>query len=58
LLHAQVASAIQHADVRERILRAGAEPVGGTPQAFDAFIAQEKERLGNVIRKARISLDD
>jgi tripartite-type tricarboxylate transporter receptor subunit TctC len=57
-LHAQVSSAIQHADVRERIVRAGAEPVGGTPQAFDAVIAQERKRLGEVIRKAKISLDD
>jgi tripartite-type tricarboxylate transporter receptor subunit TctC len=58
MLHQQVASAIRHPEVRSRIERAGAEPVGGTPQAFDAFIAQERARLGDVIRKAKISLDD
>jgi tripartite-type tricarboxylate transporter receptor subunit TctC len=58
LLHAQTTKAIHHPEVRERIQRAGAEPVGGTPQAFDAFIGKEKARLGNVIRKAGISLDD
>lgn len=57
-LHAETAKAISLPDVRERITRAGAEPVGGTPQAFDAFIAAEQQRLGNVIRKAKITLDD
>jgi tripartite-type tricarboxylate transporter receptor subunit TctC len=57
-LHAETAKAINLPDVRERITRAGAEPVGGTPQAFDALIAAEQQRLGNVIRKAKITLDD
>lgn len=57
-LHAETAKAINLPDVRERITRAGAEPVGGTPQAFDAFIDAERRRLGNVIRKAKITLDD
>jgi tripartite-type tricarboxylate transporter receptor subunit TctC len=57
-LHAEAAKAINLPDVRERIIRAGAEPVGGTPQAFDALIAAEQQRLGNVIRKAKITLDD
>ncbi len=57
-LHAETAKAINLADVRERITRAGALPVGGTPQAFDAFIGAEQQRLGGVIRKAKISLDD
>jgi tripartite-type tricarboxylate transporter receptor subunit TctC len=55
-LHAEAAKAINLAEVRERILRAGAEPVGSAPQAFDALIAAEQQRLGNVIRKAGISL--
>jgi tripartite-type tricarboxylate transporter receptor subunit TctC len=57
-LHTETAKTIQLPDVRERITRAGAEPVGGTPQAFDAFIAAEQQRLGGVIRKAKITLDD
>ncbi len=50
--------AIQAADVRERILRTGATPVGGTAQAFDAFIAAEQQRLGRVIREAKVTLED
>ena len=57
-LHTEAANAINRVEVRERISRAGAEPVGGTPQAFDALIAAEQLRLGNVIRKAGISLDE
>ena len=57
-LHTEAANAINRAEVRERISRAGAEPVGGTPQAFDALIAAEQQRLGAVIRKAGISLDE
>ena len=57
-LHAETARAINLPEVRERISRAGAEPVGGTPQEFDALIAAERQRLGNVIRKAKISLEE
>ena len=57
-LHAEAVKAIKHPEVRERISRAGAVPAGGTAQAFDAFIAAEQQRLGEVIRKARISLDN
>jgi hypothetical protein len=34
----------------------GAVPVGGTPREFDAFIAAERARPGNGIRKAGVSL--
>jgi len=54
----EAANAIKRAEVHERISRAGAEPVGGTPQAFDALIAAEQQRLGSVIRKAGIPLDE
>jgi len=57
-LHAETARTINLPEVRERISRAGADPVGGTPQAFDALIAAEQQRLGEVIRKAKISLED
>jgi len=56
-LQAEASRAIHFPDVRERISRAGAEAVGGSPRDFDAFIAAEQKRLGDVIRKARISLD-
>jgi len=57
-LQTEARKAVNLPDVRERIIRTGAEPVGGTPQAFDALIAAEQRRLGDVIRKAKISLED
>jgi tripartite-type tricarboxylate transporter receptor subunit TctC len=55
-LHEESAKAVRLPEVRERIEREGAVPVGGTPREFYAFIAAERARLGNVIRKANISL--
>jgi tripartite-type tricarboxylate transporter receptor subunit TctC len=57
-LNAETARIIGLPEVRERISRAGAEPVGGTPQAFDALITAERQRLGNVIRKAKITFEE
>lgn len=57
-IHGDTVKAINAVDVRERILRTGAVPVGGTAQAFDAFITAEQQRLGRVIREARVTLED
>lgn len=56
-IHTETVKAIHAPDVRERILRTGAAPVGGTAQAFEAFIAAEQQRLGRVIREAKVTLD-
>lgn len=57
-LYKETVKAINLPEVREQISRAGAVPVGGTPQEFDALITAEQQRLGNVIRNARISMED
>ena len=56
LLHAEIVKALNLPDTRERIVRTGAVPVGDTPEAFDAFIATERTRLGEVISKTGIVL--
>ena len=56
LLHAEFVKALNLPDTRERILRTGAVPVGDTPEEFDAFIAKERTRLGEVISKTGIVL--
>jgi tripartite-type tricarboxylate transporter receptor subunit TctC len=43
-------------DVRDRVLKTGAVPAGDSPTAFAAFIARERERLGEVITKTGIVL--
>ncbi|HVR51975.1 MAG TPA: tripartite tricarboxylate transporter substrate binding protein [Pseudorhodoferax sp.] len=41
-------------DVRERMLAAGVEPVGGTPEQFTAFISSEMVKWGKVAKAAGI----
>ncbi|PZP99037.1 MAG: ABC transporter substrate-binding protein [Variovorax paradoxus] len=41
-------------DVRERMLAAGVEPVGGTPEQFANFIASEMVKWGKVAKAAGI----
>ncbi|MFT3718439.1 tripartite tricarboxylate transporter substrate binding protein [Pseudorhodoferax sp.] len=41
-------------DVRERMLAAGVEPVGGTPAQFSAFIQSEMVKWGKVAKAAGI----
>jgi len=38
-------------------LNDGAEPVGGTPEQFAVHIKSEKQRLGKLIRDAKIHLE-
>jgi tripartite-type tricarboxylate transporter receptor subunit TctC len=49
-LNADINHVLEMRDVRERITELGAEPVGGTAEAFGAFIRAETERWGRLIR--------
>jgi tripartite-type tricarboxylate transporter receptor subunit TctC len=50
----EIANAIQLPDVREYMVKEGAEPVGSTPQEFAAFFKSEVSRYAQVIRAANI----
>ena len=54
----EVVRAMALADVKERVLKMGAVPAGDSPQAFEAFMARERQRLGDVIAKSGIVLAD
>ena len=45
-------------DVKERVLNTGAVPAGDTPAAFEAFMARERQRLGDVIARTGIVLTE
>ena len=45
-------------DVKDRVLKSGAVPAGDLPAAFQAFIARERQRLGEVITRTGIVLVD
>jgi tripartite-type tricarboxylate transporter receptor subunit TctC len=57
-LNDEVVKAMQLPDVKDRVLKTGAVPAGDSPAAFAAFIARERQRLGEVITKTGIVLSD
>lgn len=54
----EIVKAMSLPDVAERVRKTGAVPVGDTPAAFEAFMAKERLRLGEVITKTGIVLVD
>jgi tripartite-type tricarboxylate transporter receptor subunit TctC len=57
-LNDEIVKAMQLPDVKDRVLKTGAVPAGDSPAAFEAFIAKERQRLGDVITKTGIVLAD
>jgi tripartite-type tricarboxylate transporter receptor subunit TctC len=49
-LHAVLTRALQSQDMKDRLTAEGAEPIGNTPQEFQAFIASEIERWAVVVK--------
>ena len=48
---------VQNPTVRAKIEEQGAEPIGDTPEQFEAYIRREIARWGEVVRRANVSLD-
>ena len=57
-LSAEIVKVMNQPDVKEKVLATGATPVGDSPAAFEAFMANERQRLGDVIAKRGIVLTD
>ncbi len=53
-LHREVVKILGVAEMRERLVAQGFEPVGGTPEQFGAYIKTEIAKWGKVIREAGI----
>lgn len=51
-LNAEVNKALQTPEVRQRLANLGAEPMPMTPDKFDAFIQEQFDELGKVMRAA------
>lgn len=56
-MNAEVARALQHPEVRERLSRDGAEGIGGTPEQLQAHLSSEIARWTKVIRQAGVKVD-
>ena len=57
-LNDEIVKAMNVPDVKERVLKTGAVPVGDSPAAFEAYMTRERQRLGDVITKTGIVLAD
>jgi tripartite-type tricarboxylate transporter receptor subunit TctC len=54
-LSAETQRALQSADVRERLLGLGAQPVGSSPEEFARFARDEVAKWAKVIRSANVT---
>jgi tripartite-type tricarboxylate transporter receptor subunit TctC len=53
-LHADIVKVLKTPDIRERLVAAGSDPVGSTPEEFAAYVKLELARWGKVIRDNNI----
>jgi tripartite-type tricarboxylate transporter receptor subunit TctC len=55
-LNAAIVKIVGQPEVRQALAQEGADPVGSSPAAFGAFIQSERQRLGEVIRTAKVPM--
>lgn len=53
-LHAEIVRALNAPDLRSKLIEAGADPVGSTPEEYTAFIKSEIAKWARVIQAAGI----
>jgi tripartite-type tricarboxylate transporter receptor subunit TctC len=53
-LNTEFVNAIKSPDLRDRLVKAGADPVGNTPEQYTAFVQNEITKWGKVIKAAGI----
>lgn len=56
-LNADINEALRDPEVKKKLAQLSSEPVGGTPQATAAYMKEEVERWGKVIKAANIKVD-
>jgi len=56
-LNAEFNKAIQSQDVKDRLAKLGAEPVGGTPAQFAAMVKNDSARWGKLIKDRKIQVE-
>lgn len=54
-LQTEVARVLKLPDIRDRLMRDGIEPVGGTPEEFQAHIKREMVKWSKVVRDAKVT---
>lgn len=54
-MHDEIVKVLAMPDVRETLSKAGAEPVGSTPEQFGSFIRSETVKWGSAVKQAGIT---
>ena len=58
MIQREAAKALALPDIRERLIAAGQDPVGSTPQEFQAKVNADVAKFARIIKEARIPLQD
>jgi tripartite-type tricarboxylate transporter receptor subunit TctC len=56
-ISSDIARALRSADLRQRMLEVGMEPVGSTPEQFDSFIRSEIERWSGMVKTSGAKIE-
>ena len=56
-LNQEIVRVINQADIKEKLLNVGIDPVGSTPKEFSASLKSELTRLSKVIKDAGIRVE-
>ncbi len=56
-LNTEITKVLALPEVREKLIAQGTDPVGGTPEAFGAFIQSETSKWARIIRQGNITPD-
>lgn len=56
-LHIETVRGFSSPEMRERLIKAGNDPVVSTPEAFDAFVRVEIAKWAKVVKDARLTLE-
>lgn len=56
-LNAEIMTALQSPDMRQKLASRGVEPLGSTPEQYGAYIKSELERWAQVVKSTGVKLD-
>jgi tripartite-type tricarboxylate transporter receptor subunit TctC len=56
-LNRETRKVLESADIRDKLLAQGAEPMPGSPEAFGAFMQEESAKWAPVVKQAGVKLD-
>ena len=56
-INAEIAKALQSAEVKEKLAQQGAEPLGSSPEEYAAYIKKELARWAAVVKATGVTLE-